>query len=55
MHDGMLHTAKIMALAAMKIVKDPSIADQAKAELDALGLKYDCLIPAEIWPEIPTV
>ncbi|MBR5474714.1 MAG: amidohydrolase [Lachnospiraceae bacterium] len=55
MHDGMIHTAKIMALAAMKIVKDPSIADQAKDALDALGLKYDCLIPAEIWPEIPEV
>ncbi len=52
MHDGMLHAAKIMALSGMKILKDTSIADEAKAALDALGLKYDCLIPSEIKPEL---
>ena len=52
MNDGMIHASKVMALAGMKILKDPSIAEKAKEELKAEKLTYQCLIPKEVQPEI---
>ena len=51
MHDGMMHNAKVMALTGMKLVQNPDLVAQAKAEFDASGVVYDCLIPAEVKPE----
>ena len=51
MHDGMMHNAKVMALTGMKLMQNPDLVVQAKAEFDASGVVYDCLIPAEVKPE----
>ncbi len=52
MHDGILHVAKVVSHACVKILKDPSIAEAAWAEWKENGLQYECLIPEEVQPEI---
>lgn len=47
---GMINAAKVMALFGLKVLTDPSIYEQAKAEFDAEmnGRTYQCPIPAEV-------
>lgn len=49
-HKGMIYASKVMANAALKAVKDPSIIEKAKAEFkDVMGKKeYNCPIPDSI-------
>ncbi len=51
-YKGVEMAGKVLALAVEKILKDPSLIEQAKKELkDRLnGQKYECLIPKEIKP-----
>ncbi len=51
MHDGMIHNAKVMALTALKLLQNPELVAKAKAEFEASGVKYECLIPDDILPE----
>jgi len=51
MHEGMLHNAKVMALAGLKLVENPELVKQAKEEFADAGVKYECLIPDEVKPE----
>ena len=46
-HKGMLHAAKIMALAAMDVITKPEVLKQAQDEFKALtgGQKYRCPLP----------
>ena len=50
-HEGMMHNAKVLALAACKMMQNPETVAAAKKEFDDAGLKYDCLIPAEVQHE----
>ena len=47
---GMTHAARAMALCALKVIENPEILKEAKAEFDEAmgGRKYICPIPAEI-------
>ena len=47
---GMTHAARAMALCALKVIENPEILKEAKAEFDEAmgGKKYICPIPAEI-------
>ena len=36
---------------ALKLVQNPELVAQAKAEFDASGVVYECLIPADVKPE----
>ncbi len=49
-HKGMLYGAKAMAAAGIKLVEDPTIVQNAKAEFDKSmnGRTYKCPIPAEV-------
>lgn len=46
---GMIYASKIMAVAGMKAIEDPSIIEEAKAEFDEVmaGKEYICPIPKE--------
>lgn len=51
MHDGLIHTAKVMALAGMKLLQDPSLMETAKAELnEKTGGKAVSMITADCKP-----
>lgn len=53
MHEGITHAAKVAAYTAWKVLNNPAIADEAKAELlKTTGGSYECLIPAEIKPTL---
>lgn len=52
MHDGMLHNAEVMALMGMKLLENPELVKKAWDEFNASGVKYECLIPDEVKPEI---
>ena len=47
---GMVYAAKIMAVAGLKILEDPSIAEKAKAEFDEkmAGKSYKCPMPEDV-------
>jgi aminobenzoyl-glutamate utilization protein B len=47
---GMLYASKVMAKAAMKAIKDPSIIEKAKEEFnEVMGNKeYECPIPKDV-------
>lgn len=51
MHEGMLHNAKVMALAGLKLIENPELVKQAKEEFEAANVQYECLIPDEVKPE----
>lgn len=51
-HEGNNQIVKVMALLGMKLLQDPELVKKAKAEFDATGLKYECLIPDEVKPEL---
>jgi len=55
MHEGMMHNAKVMALAAYKLIMDPEAVAAAKKEFDDSGIKYECLIPADVQHEAQSV
>ena len=50
-HEGMIHNAKVMALAAYKLLTNTDLVAAAKKEFDDSGIKYECLIPADVQPE----
>lgn len=52
MHDGMIHNAKVMALTGMKLLQNPELVEKAWDEFKASGVKYECLIPDDVMPEI---
>jgi aminobenzoyl-glutamate utilization protein B len=47
---GMIYASKVMAVAGIKAIEDPSIVEMAKAEFDKAmnGRKYECPMPDEI-------
>ena len=49
-HKGMLHAAKIMALAAMDVISNSEVLKKAQNEFQAQtgGRKYQCPIPADV-------
>ena len=52
MHDAMIHFSKVMACTVLKLLENPALVQEAKDELKKRGVVYDCLIPAEVKPEI---
>ena len=52
MHEGIIHVAKVIANAGIKLLKDPALVAAAWDELNARGVKYECLIPEDVQPEI---
>ena len=51
---GLLKAGEVMALAAAKVIDDPSLAEQARQELVAeTGGVYNCPVPAEVLPPVP--
>lgn len=48
--EALIHGGKVMAYAGYKILKNPELAEKAKAELKATGVTYECLIPKEVQP-----
>jgi aminobenzoyl-glutamate utilization protein B len=53
-HKGMMHSAKVMAVAALDLYLDPERLRAARAELAAAtnGTPYECPIPADVAPPI---
>lgn len=52
-HKGMLAAAKVMALAAIRVLADPSIAEKAKEEWQSVtGGHYLCPIPSDMKPRL---
>ncbi len=53
-HKGMLYAAKVMAGSAIDVLTDPSVAAEAKEEMDRRtgGKKYVCPIPEDVKPQI---
>ncbi len=53
MHEGMMHAAKVMALAGIKLIKNPKLIKAAWKEHKESGVTYESLIPDDIKPQIP--
>lgn len=49
-HDGILHAAKIMAYTAAKLLADPTLLEQARAEHREMVGDYICPIPKDLEP-----
>ena len=49
-HKGMMHAAKIMALAALDLYADPEHLRKARLEFDSKAAPYSCPIPADKFP-----
>lgn len=50
---GVKTAASVMAMAAVQVIEDPSIAEKAREELnEETGGKYICPIPADVQPNI---
>lgn len=53
MHDAMIHASKVLALACMKLLRDPALVEAAKDELmKATGGSYESLLPPEVEAKI---
>ncbi len=51
LHEGMMHNAEVMALAAVKMLQDPTLVEKAWEEHRAKNLTYECMIPDDVEPE----
>jgi len=51
-HEGLMHAAKVMALAGLKFIQDPALVEAAWKEHHDNGLVYDCLMPADLKPKL---
>jgi len=52
MHDGLIHAAKVMALAGIRLLGQPELAEQAKAELlSRTGGKVVSMLPPNATPD----
>jgi metal-dependent amidase/aminoacylase/carboxypeptidase family protein len=54
-HKGMLHAAKGMAITASRLIADPALLQEAKAEFAEAtrGRPYQCPIPPHVQPRRP--
>lgn len=51
-HEGLAYAAKVMALTGVKLVENPELVENAKAELYSVtGGVYNCPIPKEVKPQ----
>ena len=52
LHEGMLHSSKVMALTGLKLLQDPSIVEAAWKEHKDNGVTYECLMPNDLQPKL---
>jgi len=52
LHEGMMHSSKVMALTALKLLQDPSIVEAAWKEHRDNGVTYECLMPNDLQPKL---
>lgn len=51
-HEGLNYAAKVMALTGVKLLENPQLVEQAKAELKSVtGGVYNCPIPKDVKPQ----